>query len=240
MERTIGKVLVTGAAVRIGEAVALALADAGADLVLHCRASADAAEALAGRIRKLGRQAWVVQADLARAEDAAGLVEAAVKAAGPLDGLVNNAARFTKETLETFTPASLGEEFQVNLFAPLQAMQAFAAQERPGWIVNLLDRRITGLDTACAPYVLTKKALAEATRLAALTWAPRLRVNAVAPGAILPPPGEGEAYVRDHAGPVPLRRPCTPADVARAVVDLARAEAVTGQVLFIDGGQHLL
>ncbi len=233
-------VLVTGGAVRIGEAIVLALANAGAGVVIHYRASREPAEALAGRIRSQGGHAWPVHADLADPNEAAGLIEKAVAECKTLDGVVNNAALFTKETLDAFSISSLEREFRVNLFSPLLIMQAFAAQERPGAVVNLLDRRITGLDPACAPYLLSKKALQEATRLAALTWAPRLRVNAVAPGAILPPPGEGDDYIRDKAGPIPLQHRATPEEIAEAVRMLLSADSITGQTLFIDGGQHLL
>ena len=239
MELTGKNVLVTGGAVRIGRAICEAFAAAGARVVIHARRSAAEAEELAGRLRSAGGSAWVVGADLDDPAQASGLVAQAAAAAGPLDILVNNAAVFHKDSLDSLDAAKLEAEFRANLFAPLLLMQAFAAQGRPGRIVNLLDRRIEGLDTACAPYVLTKKALAEATRLAALAWAPRITVNGVAPGAVLPPPGEGAAYLRDHAGFIPLGRLCTPAEVAEAVLFAARSEAMTGQVLFVDGGQHL-
>ena len=107
-------------------------------------------------------------------------------------------------------------------------------------MVNLLDRRITSLDTSCVPYVLSKKSLAELTKIAALDLAPRIRVNAVAPGAVLPPPGKGRAYLRDMAGPIPMGRLVKPEEIAEAVVCLLKADSVTGQILFVDGGQRLL
>ena len=107
-------------------------------------------------------------------------------------------------------------------------------------MINLLDRRITSLDDSCVPYVLSKKSLAEFTRIAALELAPRITVNAVAPGAVLPPPGKGKAYLKDNAGPIPLGRLVKPEEVAAAVVFLLKSESVTGQTVFVDGGQNLL
>ncbi len=234
------RALVTGGAVRIGAAVCRALAREGAGVVVHYRASAAEADALARDLRAGGADACAVGADLSDPDACAGLIERCREAAGPLDLLVNNAAVFHKDAFETIDAAGLLAEFQVNLFAPLLLMRAFAAQGRPGRVVNLLDRRVASLDPACVPYVLSKKALGEATRIAARHWAPRLAVNAVAPGPILPPPGEGESYLRDRAGPVPLGCRCTPGDVADAVVYLLRNDTLTGQTLFVDGGQHLL
>jgi NAD(P)-dependent dehydrogenase (short-subunit alcohol dehydrogenase family) len=232
-------VLVTGGAVRIGRAICLAFARAGARVAIHHRVSGSAARELASEIRASGGTAFAVAGDLALPGAAEGILRDAISAAGPVDILVNNAAVFHKDTPESLDAAKLNAEFAVNLFAPLLLMRAFAAQGRPGRIVNLLDRRIAGVDPSCLPYELTKKALAEATRSAALQWAPRIAVNAVAPGAVLPPPGEGPDYIRDRAGFIPAGRPVRPEEVADAVVWLARSDAVTGQILFVDGGQHL-
>jgi len=141
--------------------------------------------------------------------------------------LVNNAAVFHKNSLRTLSGQKLLAEFWPNLFAPILLMRAFAAQAKRGKIINLLDRRITSLDASSVPYVLAKKALAEATRLAALELAPDMTVNGVAPGAILPPPGKGMAYLQDHAGPTPLKRQATPRQVAEAVVFLLQNDSIT-------------
>lgn len=232
--------LVTGGAVRIGAAISLALARAGADVVIHCRRSRAAAERLAARIRKSGRRAFVVEGDLCGERACRQILSRTLKLAGDLHILINNAAVFNKHALEKFTERDLVAEFETNFFAPMILMREFAVRVGEGVIVNLLDRRIKGWDATCAPYVFSKKALAEATRMAALRWAPNIRVNAVAPGAVLPPPGRGRHYLRDHAGPIPLRLQVQPENVADAVVYLAQARAVTGQILFVDGGQALL
>ena len=236
-----GKIaLVTGGAVRIGRAITLALAGAGARVVVHFRSSETAARGLCGRINEGGGAAWAVAADLDRDEECGSLIARAAALAGPPDILVNNAAVFHKDTPETLSPEKLRAEFQSNLFAPLILMRDFAALGRPGRIVNLLDRRIEGYDPSCLPYQLSKKGLAEATRAAALAWAPRVLVNGVAPGAVLPPPGEGHDYIRDRAGVLPLGRTCTPEEIAGAVLFLLRSDGLNGQILFVDGGQHLV
>jgi len=226
--------------VRIGRAICETLAQAGMRVVIHHRASARAASELADRLRKQGAEAWTLAADLADPAALEPLLERAIELAGPLDALVNNAAVFHKDGWGALTAEALDSELRVNLCAPVLLMQAFARRVRHGVIVNLLDRRIAGTDPSCVPYELSKKALAAATRSAALAWAPAIRVNAVAPGAVLPPPGEGEQYLRDRAGRIPLGGPIPAEAVAEAVAFLIRARHITGQILFVDGGQHLL
>ncbi len=231
--------LITGGAVRIGAAISRALAAEGCNLVVHYNRSRRAAEQLCCALRERVA-ALAIRSDLMSERQVGNLISAAVQRVGRLDILINNAAVFHKDSFRTLTAAKLEDEFFVNLFAPLLLMREFTRICKGGKIVNLLDRRITGLDASCVPYVLAKRALADATRMAALAFAPRITVNAVAPGAILPPPGKGREYLRDQAGPVPLRRQCTPAEVADAVVFLLKHDALTGQIVFVDGGQGLL
>jgi pteridine reductase len=228
--------LVTGGAVRLGSAICRALAHEGATVVIHYRHSRVEAEALE---KELGR-AFVLQADLSSESACAHVVENAVKMAGGLDILVNSAAVFHKETLRGASMDKVSAEFWPNLFAPLQLIRAFAEKQKSGRIVNILDRRIATNDTRCVPYLLSKKALADLTRLAALELAPHFIVNGVAPGPVLPPPGQGEEYLKDHAGRIPLETRPTPEDIADAVIYLLKSRGVTGQVIYVDGGQHLL
>lgn len=221
------RALVTGGAVRIGKAITQALQAAGVEVVVHYRNSKAEAEALSP---------FTVQANLQCLEECAGLIDRA----GPLDILVNNASIFTKDTLADATPERVRREFNVNLFAPMELVRAFAEQTEKGAIINLLDRRIACNDTSCVPYLIAKKGLEDLTKLAALEYAPQIRVNAVAPGPVLPPPGSSAESARELAGRLPLDRLPTLGNIAEAVLFLLQAESITGQTLFVDGGQHLL
>lgn len=243
------RALVTGGALRIGAAIARALAAEGCDVAVHCNRSRAEADALAGALQRMGVRAAVVVGALDAAGQAEAVVDRAWEALGGLDLLVNNASVFHKDRLQDASEAHLRHELEVNLVAPMLCTRRFvqrraeasdaAAPVRRGCVVNLLDRRVAGAEAGCLPYLVSKMALADFTRVAALELAPHVRVNGVAPGAVLPPPGKGEDYLRDAAGFVPLAVRTRPEDVAAAVVYLARAESVTGQVLYVDGGQHL-
>ena len=232
--------LVTGGAVRIGAAICEALADKGCHVVIHCGRSVVEAGQLARRLKARGVNAWVVRRILRTEADCRAVLDEARTRAGSLDILVNNAAVFHKDSLKSATEAKLKAEFGVNLFVPIWLTRRFAEGTDTGSVINLLDRRVAASDPECLPYSLSKKALAAFTAEAALALAPGITVNGVAPGAVLPPPGKGSRYLHDHAGRVPLVACTTPQQVARAVVGLLELEGVTGQILFVDGGQHLL
>ena len=240
-ERT---VLVTGGAVRIGRAIVLALADAGADVVVHCRQSQAKAAALCGEVRGRGCRAWRVCGTLETADGVAGVFRDALAAAGRMDGLVNNAAVFDRRPLATCDAAAFEEPWRVNALAPILLTRllaehvAVAHPETTGavaGVVNLLDQRIARSPAGCLPYLVSKQALAGFTVAAARELAPRVTVNAVAPGAILAPTAGG----REAAGLAPLGRHPEPAEVAAAVVFLLASPVITGQILYVDSGQHL-
>ena len=231
--------LITGGAVRLGRALALALAEAGARIVIHYRDSAAAARELVETLRGGGTEAFLVQGDLVSEAACREVIAQAAAAAGGLDILVNNAGVFHRRRLAEADEAAVLAEFWPNLFAPLFLIRAFAATAPRGRILNLLDRRIAAHDPACVPYQLSKKGLEELTSLAALELAPRFTVNAIAPGAVLPPPGEGPEYLARHGGAAPLETPCTEADICAAARYLLGSDVVTGQVIFVDGGMHL-
>jgi NAD(P)-dependent dehydrogenase (short-subunit alcohol dehydrogenase family) len=238
-------VLVTGGAVRIGRAIVEALAAAGAGVVVHARASLAAADALAAGIRARGGRAWRVDGSLETPDGAAGVFRDALAAAGRIDGLVNNAAVFARQPLAASDAAAFDTAWRVNALAPMLLTRLLAAQvaaAHPGatvpvaGIVNLLDQRIARPCAGCLPYLVSKQALAAFTTSAALELAPGLTVNAVAPGAALAPAAPA---AREPAGPAPLGRPGTPEQIADAVVFLLSSATITGQILYVDGGQHL-
>ena len=232
--------LVTGAGGRIGRAVAVALATAGADLVVHYNTSRCGAQETGDRVRSRGAEAWTVEADLQDSKATESLVERAAKTAGrPVDFLVNNASIFPEGKLADLTPADLDLNVQVNALAPLLLSRSFARQGREGVIINLLDARITDYDRNHLAYHLSKRMLYSLTRLTAIEFAPRIRVNAVAPGLILPPAGKDEEYLRRLAPSTLLNTTGCLDDVTEAVLFLIRSGFVTGQALYVDGGRHL-
>jgi pteridine reductase len=232
--------LVTGAAKRIGRAIALALAENGVNVALHYNESAQTALDLAEQLRSFGADAWTVQADLADRDEAGGLVKKSTALAGRIDLLINNASIFFKNRIDDFTGRDLDLHIQVNAFSPLLLSRSFAGQTQAGTIINLLDSNIRGSDAEHAAYHLSKKMLFAITGMLALELAPGVRVNGAAPGLVLPPPGEDLSYLERNKHTVPLARYGDVRDVAEAVLFLARADFITGQIIYVDGGRHLI
>lgn len=235
-----GAALVTGGARRIGRAVALRLARSGRDVAIHHRDSAADAEALAEEVRALGRRAVVVAADLMDEAQVRALVPAAVAAVGPLSLLVNNASVFQDDRVGDLSRDSWDRHMETNLRAPVVLAEAFAAQAPDGSaVVNLLDQRVLKPDPRFFSYALSRAGLWWATRTLAQALAPRIRVNGVGPGPTLPSIHQTpDDFAAEAAGTL-LGRPVDPEAVAEAVAWLADAEFVTGQMIAVDGGQHL-
>ncbi len=231
--------LITGSARRIGAAIARALAREGYALALHANRSRSEAEKLAAEIEAAGGRARVVPGDLADPAAVDGLIAAAA-AFGSLSLLVNNAGEFEPDEIETLQHEAFERAMAVNLAAPLFLAQGFAAQAGEGAsIVNVLDQRVFRPTPRFFSYTLSKSALHTATRTLAQALAPRVRVNAVAPGPTLPSPRQSDAEFAQQAAALPLQRGPSPDDIAAAVVYLAEARAVTGVTIAVDGGQHL-
>ena len=230
-------VLITGAAVRIGRTLAEALAAQDCRLVLHCNHSAAEAETLARRLRRQGTKVCVIKRDLAEPQASEDVIRQTVGAFGRLDAVINNAAIFSKEKLAKSSEESIRGMLAINLLAPVLLTRAFAKIIGQGKIINILDRRIAGLEPGLAAYLLSKKALADFTKIAALELAPDITVNGVAPGPVLIPTKSGG---HDKAGKIPLGKRPTTDDVAKAVFFLLKNDIITGEIIFVDGGQHLL
>jgi len=234
--------LVTGAGQRIGCAIALALARAGYAVAIHAHRSRPEADRLCADIAAAGGRAAVVFCNLADHDEVVGLVGMARAAVGPLTLLVNNAAEFEPDEIGHLDRARFDRHFAVNLRTPLFLAEAFAGQSDEGAdasIVNLLDQRVYRPTPRFLTYGLTKSALHAATTTLAQALAPRVRVNAVAPGPTLPSRRQDAEIFARQSQSVPLGRGPSPADVAAAVLYLAGARSVTGVTIAVDGGQHL-
>jgi NAD(P)-dependent dehydrogenase (short-subunit alcohol dehydrogenase family) len=235
-------VLVTGAGKRIGRAIALRLGREGWRVAVHYRRSRAEAEQVVQEIIGAGGAAVALGADLAVEAEVESLAPRAVAVLGPLGCLVNNASVFEDDLALTATRASWDRHLETNLRAPFVLMQAFARQlpaEASGAIVNLLDERVWNLTPHFVSYTLSKAALWALTQSLALALAPRIRVNGIGPGPTLPSPRQSEAQFRRQQEAMPLRRGTTPEEIADAVSFLLAAPAITGQMLALDGGQHL-
>ncbi len=232
--------LVTGAAKRIGREIALALADAGANLIIHHRNSGGLAALLREELIQRGGKSWTVESDFEDPQFSRRLFEAALDRAGSVDFLVNSASIFEPGNMEELDFSELMRNVKINTWAPFVLGREFAHHTESGKIVNLLDTRIVGGGRSHLAHILSKQALAGMTEMMALEFAPGITVNGVAPGLILPPSGRNEDYLEALSSTLPLRRHGNPSDVADAVIYLLESDFVTGQVIFVDGGRHLM
>ncbi|HJR63869.1 MAG TPA: SDR family oxidoreductase [Gemmatimonadaceae bacterium] len=241
MELTGRVALVTGAGRRVGRAIALALGAQGARVVVHYHSSRAGADETVQELERSGAEAWAVQADLSQHAAADELVNDTVQHFGALDILVNSAAIMVRTPFGEVSPADWDAMFALNLRAPFFCASAAARvmRTRGGVIVNIAD--LAGLETwpAYIPHGITKAGVIHMTRALARTLAPGIRVNAVAPGAVLLPDDWSAADAERLASTTPLRRIGSPEDVAGAVVYLIEADYVTGEVLIVDGGRHV-
>ena len=243
MAQGAGTVLITGAGRRVGRYLALGLADDGWDVAVHYNQSSEPAETVAAEIRAKGRRAAAVGADLADAGATADLMPATVAALGPITALVNNASIFERDTLTTMDRDSFDSHIGVNLAAPVFLAQAFAAQlpaDASGAIVNVIDHKVLRLTPPYFSYTISKAGLWAATRLLAMALRPQIRVNGVGPGLTLPSGGQTDAEFEAMHARTPLKVGTTEADVLAAVRYLLAAPTVTGQMIAVDGGSHLM
>jgi NAD(P)-dependent dehydrogenase (short-subunit alcohol dehydrogenase family) len=234
--------LVTGAAHRIGRAIALDLAEQGFDLAIHYNRSGEAAEELAQTIRSMGRRAATLAADLANEEDTQGLIGAVADALGPPGVLINNASRFDFDVWDKATRESWDTHMETNLRAPFvlsQAMARVLPENAEGVVVNLLDQRVWNLTPYFITYTLSKAGLWTLTQTLALALAPRIRVNAIGPGPTLKSERQKEDHFRMQWENTPLQHGATPEEIAAGIRYILAARSMTGQMIALDGGEHL-
>jgi NAD(P)-dependent dehydrogenase (short-subunit alcohol dehydrogenase family) len=234
--------LVTGGARRIGRALSLSLAEAGYAVAIHHHQSRKEADALAAEIARAGGKAVALAADLADEAATAELLPQAAAVLGPIGCLVNNASIFENDTVATTTRDSWDRHLAVNLRAPFVLMQSFARHlpaEMGGVVVNLLDERVWNLTPYFVSYTLSKAALWNLTQTMAMALAPRIRVNGIGPGPTLPSPRQSSRQFLDRCRKMPLRRGTSPDEIAAALRFILAAPAMTGQMIALDGGEHL-
>jgi NAD(P)-dependent dehydrogenase (short-subunit alcohol dehydrogenase family) len=234
-------ILITGGARRLGKVMALAAARNGADIILHHSHSQVEADETANEIKALGRQAWILEADLSDAAQTKHLMTSAFDLA-PVTALVNNAAIFKSVDLKETSLKDWNEHLQVNLTAPFLLSQSFAEKiEAPftGKIINILDWRALRPGKDHFPYTISKSGLTAMTQSLALSLAPRITVNGIALGAILPP--QGEAFTDHLIKNVPMQRWSTLGELGELITFLLGAPSyLTGEIIHLDGGRHLV
>jgi len=243
MEMSGGKsILITGGARRIGAALTRAMAGDGWHVCIHCHTSRTEAEALLAQIRDAGGNGTVVVADLRDPEAAETLIAKAGDIAPPLTAVINNASLFEYDTVSSLTAAALDRHHAVNLRAPMLLSKAFSdalGEAGEGCVINMLDNKVFAINPDYLSYTMSKVALHGATQALAMALAPRIRVNAIAPGITLESGGQGEQSFQRGVRMSPLGRVSSVEDIVQAARFILATPSLNGQVIAIDGGQHL-
>jgi NAD(P)-dependent dehydrogenase (short-subunit alcohol dehydrogenase family) len=235
--------LVTGAAKRLGRAIALDLAAHGWNVAIHYNGSQEDADSAAQAVRAYGGEATTLQCDLSKESETATLVDRAIEELGPLTALINSASLFENDDWESATRKTWDEHMEINLRAPLLLSQLFGKQLPPdasGNIINIVDQRVLKPTPQFLSYSISKAGLYWLTTTLAQGMGPRIRVNAVGPGPTLKNPRQSDDDFNRQREATILKRSADPADICAAVRYLLEAQAVTGQMLAVDGGQHLI
>jgi pteridine reductase len=235
--------VVTGGARRVGRAIALGLADAGAHVFVHYNSSAGPAEETLAEIEASGGTGAIGAVNLGDPEAAPALIGMAAEALGVPSILVNSASGFATDTLADVTIEGWQRSHNLTLASPVFLTQTFAAalpEDMEGAVINITDVRTSSPYQKHLSYVVAKGGVDTFTRAAALALAPQIRVNAVALGVILPPPGEDDEYVEDLAEQLPLQRAGGTLPVVQAALHLIRNDFITGEIVRVDGGGHLV
>jgi pteridine reductase len=233
--------LITGSSKRVGKAIAEHLAAKGWNIVIHFNTSQEEAMELEENLRQnyINQKFFRVKTDLEKEAEVLKLIPFIVAEIGPFELLINNASVFDRGYLKKTSPELFNNQMNVNFKAPYFLMRDFADHCKKGNIINLVDTRITTNKSNFAVYSLSKKALWEATKMAALEFAPEIRVNAIAPGVSIPPEGKDEDYIWNLARHIPVKEPVGLQPIIQSVDYILENVHLTGQLLFADGGENL-
>ncbi len=240
---SMGVALITGAGKRIGQAIAMDLAAAGYDIAVHYNTSHEGAEETVAAIRKLGRRAVALKADLAEADACLDLIPKAKVELGNIQILINNASIFERDVVEDLTPESWHRNLDINLRAPMLLMKSFADELAPdlsGSIINMIDQKVWQLTPYYLSYTIAKTGLWTLTQTMAQALAPRIRVNAIGPGPVVKNDEMSAADFDERWRAMPLGAGATFEDLCEGVLYLISAKSMTGQMIALDGGQHLM
>ncbi len=235
-----GTVLVTGAAKRIGKAICLSLSSLGFSIALHYYHSSREAEKLTETIKKKGGKCQLFQCDLSSNEQTSHLISNVLKKFPNLNLLINNASLFEPSTIKDSNTATLRKHFAVNFDAPYILTAQFAKKCKKGHIINILDTHIVNHATRYTSYLLSKKALCELTKISAVELAPNIRVNAISPGLILPSAKAKSDYLQRLTKKIPLQKRGNARHITCSIAFLLNNPYLTGQIIFNDGGEHLI
>lgn len=233
--------LITGASKRVGKSLAEHLASKGWNIIIHFNSSEKPAEELENELRqKYPQQKFArVKTNLAKEDEVEKLIPLVVSEFGPFDLLVNNSSLFNPGYLNETNAKLFDSQMNVNLKAPFLLMRDFANYCKNGNIINFVDTRIATNKSNFAAYSLSKKGLWELTKMAALEFAPKIRVNAIAPGVTLPPEDKDEEYLRKLAKNIPMKKPGGVGPILNSLDFILENDHLTGQLLFADGGENL-
>ena len=235
-----GTILITGGAKRIGRALALALSQEGYKIALHCHLSKKEGQALCQTINKAKGHAKLFECNLGSEAQSLKLIRQVKKECPDLCALVNNASIFKRSRISSSSMKMFHDNLHINFIAPYIFTKHFAKYAKTGSIINILDTNIVSHTSTHADYLLSKKALAQLSALSAVELAPRLRVNAVAPGLILPPKDKTQSYLTKRSKIIPLKKHGSPKHIVQAVLFLLENDFITGETIFVDGGEHLV
>jgi len=231
--------LITGGAKRIGRELSLFLAYLGYDTALCYNTSSKEALKTSQEIKKIGADCELFKCDLSNEKEVSKLIPSVFKRYQHLNLLINNASIFERGSIKETSSQLLDRHLTINFKTPFLLSRDFASVFKNGQIINILDTRITSNRTTYSAYSISKKALAEFTKMAAFEFAPRIRVNGIAPGLILPPAGETDEYLDRLAKNIPLKKRGSVENIKNALKFLLENDYVTGQIIFCDGGEHL-
>lgn len=234
-----GTALITGGAVRLGKVFSATLANAGYNLAIHYNSSSEQAAATAEEMRETGVNCETFQFDFSEKNDVSDLITKVRKQFPDLNVLINSASVYDQATMMETPELILERQFKVNFQAPYLLTQAFAQQCKSGNVINIIDNKIAFNQYQYSAYVLSKKSLAEFTRLAAVELAPDVRVNGIAPGVVLPASVRSQDYIDWRIEGIPLKQQGQTDNIAQALQYLLTNDFVCGQILYVDGGESL-